>query len=338
MLNFKNRNLKNGLLAALALMGGLAMGLLSGCTPLVHHGDPVLFNANVHSVSNGDKLKSLVADATAQYGGGWMYAGVGEDTNASQTMSPGVSDGAATRDYTDTNSQVDGVAEGDIVKTDGYNIYYAARYENKIRVLSVSDDHSISIANTIDLGDVYTDSLYLTSKYLIVIGYRYNIQETSCRYTDAEGDTAYCLSYMWWQPTGTVVVIDRETLLPAYTLETDSYFMDNRLIDNSLFLVGYKYLYGNSEQELRPTFTEIRDGVSEDSVVGYDSLYYFDDTPAYGMRVLTGISLNDDPSLIDYNSSGYLGVSPDYQKMYVSLNALYLAETVYHYEDSTSYT
>jgi len=340
MMNQKTRALKNSLLASFALMGGLAMGLLSGCTPLVHHQDPVLFNANVHSVYNETKLKDLVAAATAEYQSNWFngIGGVAEDTNGSQTMSPGVEGGGVTRDYTDTNTQVDGVAEGDIVKTDGYNIYYAARYENKIRVLSVSDDHSISLESTIDLGEVYTDSLYLTSNYLIIIGYRYNIQETTCRYSDAEGDAAYCLSYMWWQPTGTVVVIDRATLLPVYTLETDSYFMDNRLIDDSLFLVGYKYLYGNGEEELRPTFTEIKDGTSVEAVVGYDSLYYFDDTPAYGMRVLTGIKLNDDPSLIEYNASGYLGASPDYQKMYVSLNALYLAETVYHYDNTTSYT
>ena len=38
------------------------------------------------------------------------------------------------RDYVDTNVQVAGVDEGDIVKTDGYQIYYAPRYQNRVHV------------------------------------------------------------------------------------------------------------------------------------------------------------------------------------------------------------
>ncbi len=325
----------NKIIRSLSLLAFLSVGVLTSCGNENNSSENAavgLLEANAHAVGSASKLNSLFEESQKS-GGDYYYPGINEDVAASSAETG--AQGSGTRDYTDTNEQVAGVSEADIVKTDGYQIYYAARYENKIRVLDVEDDHSIHVGTMIDLGQVYTDSLYLTPNYLIVIGYRYDVSTIGCA-TEDDGDTAYCLSYMWWQPTGTAVIIDRDTLDIVYSLETDSFFMDHRLINDSLFLVGYKYHYYGAE-DARPYFTEIKGDSEETSFVNYDDIYYFDDTPAYGMKVLTGVKLNADPEQIEHNSSAFLGASPDYQKMYVNLDHLVLAETIYHYEENAYY-
>jgi len=328
------KNINRKLIAKLFAFGALIMTtMVTGCDKVTGEN---LKSAKIHAVGNESTLEKLVESSTTFYGYYDLSSNAVYDAVESTEDKSGT--GTANRTYTDTNVQVEGVMEGDIVKTDGYEIYYAARYENKIRVFDVDDNHIISLRETIDLGNVYTDALYLLDDYLVIVGYTYTNIEVSCgEYGDSK--VSDCISYMWGRPTGTVVVIDRDTLDSVYTLTTDSYFMDHRIIDNSLFLVGHKYLYYNlvDDVELRPTFTETIGASSETEYVDYSDIYYFDDNPTYSMTVLTGVKINADPTLITYNSSGYLGADSYYKQLYVSTNSLYLCENVYHYEESTSY-
>ncbi|MFA7125987.1 MAG: beta-propeller domain-containing protein, partial [Bacilli bacterium] len=130
----------------------------------------------------------------------------------------------------------------------------------------------------------------------------------------------------WWYPTGTVVVYDRDTLQIVYQMETDSNFLDHRLIEDSLFLVGHKYVYTyEQETELRPQF--LINGSMTPEYIDYDDIFYFEETPANGMTVLTGIKLDNDPNQIEYTASAYLGAGYSYKQIYVSLNNLYVADT-----------
>ncbi len=114
--------------------------------------------------------------------------------------------------------QVEGVDEADIIKTDGEYIYYASRYYSKINVVLVNDDYEVEVLESIDLGDVYTEDMYLTDDYIVVIGYTYNYFPIDY----AEGDMA--IGWYYQAPTGTVAVIDRDTYEVAYEVETDAYF------------------------------------------------------------------------------------------------------------------
>lgn len=328
------KNINNKIMIKFLAFGAMIMSTMvtASCD---NTGSDALKSAQIHAVGNENTLKKLVESSSTVYG---YYtneiSGLVDDAVAPESSDKSSQE----RTYTDTNVQVEGVAEGDIVKTDGYNIYYAARYENKIRVFDVDDNHAITLSDTIDLEDVYTDALYLLDDYLVIIGYTYSMVEVSCGKT-GEAEISDCISYMWGRPTGTVVVIDRDTLTTVYTLTTDSYFMDHRIIDDSLFLVGNKYLYYGyyNETELRPSFTETIGVSSETEYVDYENIYYYDDNPAYSMSILTGVKLDSNPNLISYNSAAYLGAESYYKQTYVSTNALYLCENVYHYEQNTSY-
>ena len=287
-----------------------------------------LTKANANAVGSKSKLLSLIAES--QNYSNDMAPGLGSESDtAVPTPNPDAS-GGADRDYVDTNVQVEGVDEGDIVKTDGYQIYYAPRYQNRVHIFEVDDEGVIAYQNLLNLEDMYVDALYLLDDYLVVIGYTFTNVASECGIN--EGDDYACVSWMWWSPTGTVLVFDRLSLDLVYQVETDGNFLDHRMIDNSLFLVAHKYIYSN-EEELRPSYT-----VNDDEIdyINYNDIYYFNDTPVNGMTVLTGIKLDSDPSKITYNASAFLGAGYGYKQVYVSLTDLYISDNNFHYE-ATSY-
>ena len=303
----------------------LAFSLLAASCGVPNSGE--LVKANVNKVGSKQKLVSLIQQSQSTNSDAPNASF--QDT-APQPTGPEASGDASGRDYVDTNVQVAGVDEGDIVKTDGYQIYYAPRYQNRVHVFEVDDEHEITYQSLIDLDNVYVDGLYLLEEYLVVVGYKFETFPNSCGVS--EGDDYACVSWMWYSPTGTVLVIERETLEVVYRLETDSNFLDHRLIENSLFLIGHKYLY-DAENELRPSFTL----GAETKFVDYDQIYYFSDTPANGMSVLTGIKLDPNPNKITYNASAYLGAGYSYKQIYVSLSDLYISDTNYLYESNKYY-
>ncbi|HNX16628.1 MAG TPA: beta-propeller domain-containing protein [Bacilli bacterium] len=282
--------------------------------------NPTLAETQLKEVGSKSKLLSLIDEAQQS-----QYGGMGETGDVDVNVTPGGTK-SDQRDYTGTNVQVEGVDEGDIVKTDGYQIYYAPRYMNRVHIFNVDDDHVINYQGGIDLGDTFTDALYLLDNYLVVVGYTFDSYKSGGCPIYYDGDDLACIEMMWWYPTGTVIVFDRDTLQIVYQIETDSNFLDHRLIEDSLFLVGHKYLYAYDQQtELRPQF--FINGSATPEYVDYSKIFYFEETPANGMTVLTGIKLNDDPNQIEYSATAYLGAGYSYKQIYVSLNNLYVADT-----------
>ena len=281
-------------------------------------GDRILLNAT--PVGSKTNLLRLVDEANS---GSWWNnffpeVGLQEDALDAPDNSQDYGD-SPTRDYIGTNNQVEGVDESDIVKTDGNTIYYATRYYNHIRVIDVNLDGTVDPQADIDLGDLYTDSLYITDTQLIVIGYVY----TYIPYVYEDG-----LDYYGWAYTsfsGAVYVYNRDTLELEYKLETDSNFYQHRLIGDALYLVSNKSLY---EDELRPQYTETLDGDVTTSYLGYDSIFYFEDVPAYSMTVVTGIKLDT----YEVTSQAFLG---SVSEIYASTDAIYTVNNYYSYDFDT---
>ena len=127
---------------------------------------------NAVPVGSKSTLLRLIEDTSDS---DW-YSGVFFNGGLEDALDSPEADGASqspTRDFIGTNVQVDGVDEADIIKTDGNTIYYATRYYNEVRIIGVNLDGTVEPQANLDLGDMYTDSIYITDTQLIVIGYIY---------------------------------------------------------------------------------------------------------------------------------------------------------------------
>lgn len=269
-----------------------------------------------HQVGSKSKLLSLLDINTDDW---YYYAPESELESTADDFDQS----SESRDYIGTNEQVDGVSEADIIKTDGNYIYYASRYYQQINVVFVNDDYEVEVLDSIDLGDVYTEDMYLTDEYIIVIGYTY--QTSPYEYEVG----AFFIDWYYRAPSGTVVVVDRDTNEIVYEVETDAYFFDHRVIDNQMYLVSTKYIY-NTDEELRPQFTETKNSNKEDSFVDYDDIYYYEDVTAQSMTVITSVDLE----LLTYDAQAFLG---HVSQIYVDQDNIYTAFNYYEYDDE-SYT
>lgn len=318
------------LLPSLSVVSSIALTMVGGAvlapqlldqpidqTELTRH-------ASAQRVGSATVLNALIENSWIRnFGPG---SGI-EDAMAGGVQSSSAAASSSVTSVVGTNEQVEGVAEGDVIKTDGDFVYYAPRYLNTIQVFEVGNPGEISLAHTIDLGNVYSENLFLTDDYLVVIGYSYESVESKCDTSDV-GEEIYCVEAMWYSSSGSVVVIDRDTYDIAYEVKTDGYFMDYRLIGDSLFLTGYNYLHNRTD--MRPAFevtmASASGAVSDDFVIDYDDIYYFTDVPVYSMTVLTGIKLGT----FDISAQAYLGYV---NNIYVSTEALYTTQLVYSYDD-----
>jgi inhibitor of cysteine peptidase len=287
--------------------------------PPVILGEKMLVNAI--PVNNAQTIKNLISQnnthdfwqaITFGFRNEIALDGIQEDF----AMAPGASSGSSYREYIGTNTQVKNVDEGDIVKTDGYQIYYATRFRNEVKVIDVNSDGSLTLLGNIDLGNLYTDSIYLTETKLIVIGYIYTYKI----YESPELDFYY--SFMYQAYSGAVYVYDRETLELDFKLETDSNFYNHRLVDNTLILISNKSIY---DEELRPMFRTVLDAEEKTNYLGYNKIFYFKDVPITSMTVITSLNLDD----YSYNSQAFLGYVDE---IYMSYDSLY---TVYNYYNYT---
>lgn len=276
---------------------------------------------NAQAVGSEEAFLELLQLEEVTYGDGWFSVfPIGDMDLRLENAMTGAPE-ADSRDFIDTNVQVEGVMEADIIKTDGYTIYYASRYQNKVRVVDILSDGKLDIRADIDLGNLYTDSLYLTETQLIIIGYVYEYFYV----TPFEDDFSFFRGYASY--TGSVQVYDRDTLELTYELKTNTNFYEHRLIGDALYLISNKYITKN---DLVPTYVETRNNHVDEFALSYDDIYYFDSIPAQYMTVVAVIDL------VDYtmNSEAFLGYV---NQIYASENAIYTTSIVYRHSEQSGW-
>ncbi len=311
---------KNRKYLMLLLLAGLS---LAGCGKKID--DSHLVATKIHQVKSADKLNKLIADSNKNRSN--AFTSSGPVTDAVPAPESGTADMTTSRDFIDTNVQVTGVGEADIIKTDGYDIYYIAPYTNRFYVFTVDDDFNIRVKHDLTTADVYFEDMYLLDDYVVTFGRQYTYFYNA--YSTPE------ISIMPWGVTtkSVIQVYDRLTMDVVYSLASDVHFFHHRLIDRSLFLVGHKYLYEDTT-EPRPAYAENDD---DTAFIDYDDIYYYDDTLVNGMTVIGGLYLHSDPNEINYNAEGYLGAGYSYKQIYATTENLYVTDSNYFYGRSSSF-
>lgn len=266
----------------------------------------------VGTVENLESLLNL-RDSNEDYLSSSNEEFISEDSSKSQVLA----------DYSETNIQVEGVDEADIVKTNGDYIYYIAN--SKLYVVNVKNPNSIKVENTLEFeDDLCPMEMYLKENKLVLILERSEI------YTDIYNNgIMYDVAFT---DVETVVIVydirGKVNLIEKRRIEIEGTYTDSRLIDNELYFISSKYLY-NKNEELVPEYLDT--AISEEKQkVDVAEMLYIPDSKDNSYLTIVGVDISKNNKA---NIETIVGAGTD---IYCTDSNLYITFTEYN-SDTRSY-
>ena len=233
--------------------------------------------------------------------------------------------------YSQTNVQVRGIDESDIIKTDGEYIYFANN--SIITIIKAFPPKSLEIASKINISGYYIEGLYISSgnNLLIAIGNRYGyigIPEVR-GISQSAPESKLIAPEKGREPLSSILVYDVSNPSSPKEVLNISFFdsiYQTRLYRSVLYVnsiqSAHRYNYESNSVEVRLPGIWIN-GMKQD--ISPSDIKYIPDL--YDTSLAYNIIFALDLSTFDYNyeivMSGYTGI------LYMSYSNIYIAQTVY---------
>ena len=224
-------------------------------------------------------------------------------------------------EVSETNVQIEGVDEGDIIKVDANRIYRidGSRFDvvaiNKGQMTLIYQETLSSESD--ESGHTYFSDLYLTEKYVVVIGQRYDF------YQALESDEIRILPiFRFGTPFTLIKILDKDTLETVDTFEISGSLNTSRLIDQQLYVLSTHSVY-SLEDDFDPRPVIKLNG--EETVPDYADIKYIDNVPTEAFSMISHVDLSADPVLETEILLGSMG----WAQVYVNLEGIYFTDTRY---------
>ncbi|GED29693.1 beta-propeller domain-containing protein [Brevibacillus centrosporus] len=253
-----------------------------------------------------------------------VYAPVME--SAAVSAAPQAKTREASLDYSTTNTQVQGVDEADIVKTDGSHIYQATAQEVRIIQAYPATRMKISSRITYDNGLFHPVELYVDGDQLVVIGQnRESVNQPAPFVSKRRLPT-----YHEKQTVKAMIYDIRDKSHPQLTrqVEVEGQYLTSRKIGPNLYVTANQYvntyeIFEGKEEFPGPLY---RDSAQSDQyqTVPYSDIRYFPENVQPDYLMVAGVNL-DRPQQKMYLHT-YLGAG---ENVYASTDRLYVAVTEY---------
>ena len=288
------------------------------------------YTYEIDTFSDYSELQSFLNDVTKQYSSPYYTvamddAKAGGSPRQNVVMESSSSDNGQTgsTDYSETNVQVAGVDEPDIVKTDGSYIYIVSNTD--IFIVKAYPASETMLVSTIKTNETnYIEGIFINGDTLIVFS-------TNAYQPTIMIDEIYQTSYVPTFPKTNIQIYDisdKNNPSLKKTIKIDGSYYDARMIGDMIYVVSIESAYDlyptiNGNQTLRVPKLTI-DNKTEN--IEPASIYYVDvpdkvDTMTHVLSIdVNGENLSQ--------KSFFLGYS---QTMYVSEHAIYLASNHYEY-------
>lgn len=200
-------------------------------------------------------------------------------------------------DYSQTNVQVTGIDEGDVVKTDGDYIYRL--WDNKVSIYSAGGDKP-ELLSTLGGGsqrnpnDSYVHTIYVSGDLLVTIANRYE---------EIPQDKSSAVDKSYWTPGKKFTVFtvydiqDRSKPEVSRIFELEGGLSDSRLADGKLVFIVSKNVYYNpdvpNENDILPLY---RDSAVGEGMMLYPAAdcCYFIENPVYSFMLVGMFDITDD--------------------------------------------
>src|SRR3989339_708723 len=231
-----------------------------------------------------------------------------------------VSNIGSSDDFSQTNVQVKGVDEADIIKTDGKYVY--ALVKNDLFIINAYPAEKAVVLSKIEFKS-RPDNIYIDNNRLVVFGYDDKIYETEMHKNFRRRS-----NYVFLKIFDTS---DKKNPKQIRDLDIEGDYVNSRMIGNYVYFVSANYNYYYIEEEpVLPRIIEdgnILTNKCEAGVRCFNPNSYYFDIPYqnYNFTVITSINIQDPKE--DIQGEAYL-LSGN-QNMYVSQNNIYITYTKY---------
>lgn len=243
-----------------------------------------------------------------------------------------------TTQHTTTNTQVQGVDEADIVKTDGEYIYYLVN--NTIRIVRCSDPENMVILGAIELTENVDYNLYPVEMYLydnsLVVVLRENSEYQPVSYSNSYGAVCDCLCIAL--KTDTVIkcydISDKENPRETFSHKITGEYVSSRVTDGKLITVAQFNIPYNSvkAEDFSGACEVVKDvcvpeysvGNGEMQKIPADRIEVFDEKSPTCYTVTSILNLNDmsqEPKMNALLGGG--------NELYCTKEEIFVAEQIY---------
>ncbi len=288
-------------------------------------------------VENFDNLKKLMEENQNLRGGHYYEDGLmvdAEMTNADVKTAGAVNESATERssnDHSETNVQVEGVDEADIVKTDGEYIYYIS--DDKIVIVNAKDPQNLKIESQIEFEDFYPCEMYINGNKLIAIGYEYAYGES--------------YSYDRFTTAKQYDITNKAKAKLTREVKVEGYYISSRMIDDNVYIISnrnlnyLRYRRGRAyieedetndipEDDYKPKFVDTAESEGV-KCLEFTDVCYIPDFEECSYLNIASFNLNND------NKANIQSILGGGQTIYASEKNIYVALTKYEYKDTKSY-
>ncbi len=232
---------------------------------------------------------------------------------------------AKPEDYSKTNVQVEGVDEGDVVKTDGKYIYQLNG--NKVLIIDASTPNNMKLVKELSYGSEFRPiEMFVDEKNLVVLG---NVYESKVYATNLVENvrsfigkpyytsTSYTRVYIYNIENKNDIVLKREA-----QIEGD--YVSARKIDQYLYFVSNKYI--RSMDEILPLYKDTN--MTKEEEVSIQKINCILPITTASYMTIGSLDLNANAKM---NVESYLGAGDN---IYASLENIYVS--VQNYEKNAT--
>jgi len=227
-------------------------------------------------------------------------------------------------DFSETNIQVQGVDEADIIKTDGEYIYAIA--DSKLIVAKVYPSENAEILSEIELSDFRGSEIFIEDDRLIVFG---NYYEEINREPEPSAESAIFDEDYYPSSTRLVGVklydiSDKENPELLRKVDFEGSYVTSRKINSEVYFVVNSYPNHYTEnpdcEEIVPMYRE--DDGNMEPIVACTEVGYIEPIQAQSFITIASISISDEDKGVEKEVIVGSG-----QNVYASLENLYVAQT-----------
>lgn len=280
---------------------------------------------NISTFNSKEELLTALNDMAKSYEKNMKYRNyitndaVFETADSADTGTS-AKDSINSESYSQTNTQVQGVDEADIVKTNGKKIFYIT--QNRLEIFDATKKKTTVEKEIVFAENVSPYSMYLDDNYFVVLAYSRLEKNTS-------GETLRKVGYQINSTLALIYDVNSYELVREIEIEGSS--VSSRKIGNNLYIVTNKYLYFYNEINEDEVLPLYRDTIKSGEIleIPANQIKYFDDfkeEESCNYMIITSFSLENMESSINVNT--YLGAG---NEVYCSKENLYIAKIKYDY-------